>query len=344
MNTQLGLIATMLQNVDEEVTPLQRRLDQLGKTLSYGALALVAVVFVVALINNTEIGGLFTSPLLFFSENARVITEVFIIAVSLAIAAVPEGLPAVVTISLALGMQEMIKRHALIRKLASVETLGSATVICSDKTGTLTQNEMTVTRLWADGKMLEITGTGYAPIGEFRVDGQTVDISQYPAARTVLWLGVLNNDSELEQVEGDEGEKTYRIVGDPTEGALIVAAAKAGAYRHDMKNAYPRENEVPFDSERKRMITVHDVKNPQPGDPSPFYDKQLLDWDVIAMKGAPDVVLNLCTQYQGMDDTPRPLTEEMRRADPGRQRCHDAGCPARAGFCLSPGARRAGRP
>ena len=142
--------------------------------------------------------------------------------------------------------------------------------------------------------------------------GRPVDISRYPAARTVLWLGVLNNDSELEEVEGDEGEKTYRIVGDPTEGALIVAAAKAGAYRHDMKNAYPRESEVPFDSERKRMITVHDVKNPQPGDPSPFYDKQQLDWDVIAVKGAPDVVLGLCTQYQGMDDTPRPLTEEMR--------------------------------
>jgi Ca2+-transporting ATPase len=314
MNTQLGLIATMLQSVEEEVTPLQRRLDQLGKTLSYGALALVAVVFIVALINNTEIGGLFTSPALFFSENARVITEVFIIAVSLAIAAVPEGLPAVVTISLALGMQEMIKRHALIRKLASVETLGSATVICSDKTGTLTQNEMTVTRLWADGKMLEITGTGYAPVGEFREGGQPVDISRYPAARTVLWLGVLNNDSDLEEIEGDEGERTYRIVGDPTEGALIVAAAKAGAYRTDMKKAYPRESEVPFDSERKRMITIHDVKNPQPGDPSPFYDKQQLDWDVIAVKGAPDVVLGLCTQYMGMDDTPRPLTDEMRHS------------------------------
>ena len=121
--------------------------------------------------------------------------------------------------------------------------------------------------------------------------------------------------------------RRYRIVGDPTEGALIVAAAKAGAYRHDMKKAYPRESEVPFDSERKRMITVHDVKNPQPGDPSPFYDKRSLDWDVIAMKGAPDVVLSLCTQYQGMDDTPRPLTEEMRAHDPGCQRCHDPAMP-----------------
>jgi Ca2+-transporting ATPase len=314
MNTQLGLIATMLQNVDEEVTPLQRRLDQLGKSLSYAALVLVTVVFIVALINNTEISGLFSSPALFFSENARVITEVFIIAVSLAIAAVPEGLPAVVTISLALGMQEMIKRHALIRKLASVETLGSATVICSDKTGTLTQNEMTVTRLWADGRMLEISGTGYAPEGEFREAGQAVDIGKYPAARTVLWLGVLNNDSELEELDLEDGEKTYRIVGDPTEGALIVAAAKAGAYRMDLKHAYPRESEVPFDSERKRMVTVHDVKHPDPGDPSPFYDKKMLDWDVIAVKGAPDVVLGLCTHYQALDDTSQPLTEETRRS------------------------------
>ena len=119
---------------------------------------------------------LFTDPLAYFTEYAGEITEVFIIAISLAIAAVPEGLPAVVTISLALGMREMIKRHALIRKLSSVETLGSATVICSDKTGTLTQNEMTVTRLWVDGQFINVTGTGYVPKGEFQVDGKTVDI------------------------------------------------------------------------------------------------------------------------------------------------------------------------
>ncbi|MFH1183774.1 MAG: cation-translocating P-type ATPase [Chloroflexota bacterium] len=313
MNTQLGLIASMLQNVEEEITPLQRRLDQLGRSLSYAALLLVAVVFIVALINNTQIGTLFAAPLLYFSENAREITEVFIIAVSLAIAAVPEGLPAVVTISLALGMREMIRRHALIRKLASVETLGSATVICSDKTGTLTQNEMTVTRLWADGRLLEITGTGYAPLGEFRERGRVIDMAEYPGARTALWLGVLNNDAELEAVDLEEGEKTFRIVGDPTEGALLVAAAKGGAYRVEMKKAYPRESEVPFDSERKRMITVHDVKHPEPGDPSPFYDMNVLDWDVIAMKGAPDVVLGLCSHYQTIKDMAEPLTDDKRR-------------------------------
>jgi Ca2+-transporting ATPase len=312
MHTQLGLIATMLQNVEVEVTPLQRRLDQLGKSLSVAALFLVAIVFIVALINSTNINLLFTNPVTYFSEYVADITEVFIIAISLAIAAVPEGLPAVVTISLALGMREMVKRHALIRKLSSVETLGSATIICSDKTGTLTQNEMTVTRLWVDGQFITVTGTGYVPKGDFLVDGKKVAISEYPAAQTALWLGLLNNDSSLETTGEEDSQKTYRIVGDPTEGSLLVAAAKAGATYVDIKEAYPRENEVPFDSERKRMITVHDVATPRAEDPSPFTDEQHKDWDVIAVKGAPDVVLELCTLYQDMDDTPRPLGTEAR--------------------------------
>jgi P-type Ca2+ transporter type 2C len=312
MRTQLGLIATMLQNVEVEETPLQRRLDQLGKSLSVAALFLVAIVFIVALINYTNINRLFINPLSYLSEYLAEITEVFIIAISLAIAAVPEGLPAVVTISLALGMREMIKRHALIRKLSSVETLGSATIICSDKTGTLTQNEMTVTRLWVDGQFITVTGTGYVPKGDFVVDGRKVTILEYPAAQTALWLGLLNNDSSLETTGEEDLQKTYRIVGDPTEGALLVAAAKAGAIHIDIRDAYPRENEVPFDSERKRMITIHDVATPRAEDPSPFTDEQHKNWDVIAVKGAPDVVLELCTQYQDMDDTPRPLGAETR--------------------------------
>jgi len=313
MRTQLGLIATMLQTVEAEETPLQRRLDQLGKTLSIASLILVAIVFVVALLDYTNINMLFSSPLSYFQTYTREITDVFIIAVSLAIAAVPEGLPAVVTISLALGMREMIRRHALIRKLASVETLGSATVICSDKTGTLTQNEMTVTRLWADGQFIHVTGTGYAPQGEFQVDGKKVDITQYPAILTSLWLGVLNNDADIEITGETQDERTYRIVGDPTEGALLVAAAKAGAFHVDVKQAYPRENEVPFDSERKRMITIHEVSQPRPDDISPFYDSKMKDWEVIAVKGAPDIVLGLCSHYQTMDDKSKPLTEEQRQ-------------------------------
>jgi Ca2+-transporting ATPase len=312
MRTQLGLIASMLQNVETEETPLQRRLDQLGRSLSIGALLLVAVVFIVALINYTEIGQLFTAPLDYLKEYGAEITDVFIIAISLAIAAVPEGLPAVVTIALALGMREMIRRHALIRKLSSVETLGSATVICSDKTGTLTQNEMTVTRMWVEGQFFGITGTGYVPKGEFTVDGKAVDIRQYPAALTALWLGLLNNDAEIEITGETETNPTYRIVGDPTEGALVVAAAKAGAIHVEIDQAYPRESEVPFDSERKRMITVHDVRKPRREDPSPFIDEQHKGWDVVTVKGAPDVVLDLCTQYQDMDNKPRPMTIEAR--------------------------------
>ena len=312
MRTQLGLIATMLQNVETEETPLQRRLDQLGRSLSIGSLILVAVVFIVALFNYTEISGLFSSPLDYLKEFASEITEVFIIAISLAIAAVPEGLPAVVTISLALGMREMVQRHALIRKLSSVETLGSATTICSDKTGTLTQNEMTVTRVWADNQFVHITGTGYAPNGEFQMDGKTVDVTKYPAILSALWLGILNNDATIETTGETESQKTYRIVGDPTEGALLVAAAKAGAIHVDIDEAYPRENEVPFDSERKRMITIHDVRSPKPTDPSPFYDEKHKDWDVIAVKGAPDIVLELCTKYLGMDDKPREMTKEAK--------------------------------
>jgi Ca2+-transporting ATPase len=313
MRTQLGLIAEMLQSVDEEETPLQRRLDQLGKVLSIGSLLLVAVVFIVALINNTVIGDLFTGPLAYFKEFAKEITEVFIIAISLAIAAVPEGLPAVVTISLALGMTEMVKRHALIRKLSSVETLGSATTICSDKTGTLTQNEMTVTRLWADGNFVDVTGTGYAPKGKFQISSKPIDLKKYPAILTTLWVGVLNNDALLETTGESAEEQTYRIVGDPTEGALIVAAAKAGAWHGEVKDAYPRENEVPFDSERKRMITIHSVEKPDPGDLSPFYDNKYKGWNVIAVKGAPDVVLGLCNQHLGIDDKPHKMDDAARQ-------------------------------
>jgi len=308
MKTQLGLIATMLQSVDTEETPLQRRLNELGKTLSIAALILVALVFVVALFYETNLGMLFSAPLNYFGTFAKPITDAFLIAVSLAIAAVPEGLPAVVTISLALGMQEMIRRHALIRKLSSVETLGSATTICSDKTGTLTQNEMTVTRIWADQQMVTVTGTGYSYSGDFVIDGKKVSLAPYPAIQTALWLGVLNNDAEL--AGGDEG---MHIVGDPTEAALIVAAEKAGVAHEELDQAYPRENEVPFDSERKRMITIHEISEPKVEDPSPFKNDTKKNWRVIAVKGAPDVVLQLCNQYQLMNDDHAPLDEAARK-------------------------------
>jgi len=234
-------------------------------------------------------------------------------AVRLAVAAVPEGLPAVVTITLALGMHEMIQRHALIRRLSSVETLGSTTVICSDKTGTLTQNQMTVTRLWVDGINIEVTGSGYEPIGEFRVDGRTISLEDYPASTTALWVAVLANDAQIEVGEDGDGDATPRVVGDPTEAALIVAAAKTGADLDALERAYPRIDEIPFDSARKRMTTIHKIKSPQPEDASPFYDSRLREWEVAAIKGAPDVILDLCTYYQRIDDTSMPLTDEVRK-------------------------------
>jgi len=284
MHTQLGLIATMLQAVEDEETPLQKRLDQLGKTLGIACLIVCAIVFVTGILE----GG---DPL-----------ALFMIAVSLAIAAVPEGLAAIVTITLALGMREMINRHALIRRLSSVETLGSATVICSDKTGTLTQNEMTVTRIWADGKFVSVSGLGYSPEGEFSADGRQVNLDDFPAVRTALWVGALNNDALLEKIEQEDGSHDFNMIGDPTEGSLLVAAHKAGALSASLNQAYPRTDEVPFDSERKRMITIHSVDNPQKSDISPFTEESSKKAHVIAVKGAPDLVLNLCTKYQPIDD------------------------------------------
>jgi Ca2+-transporting ATPase len=294
MRTQIGLIAEMLQSVEREPTPLQRRLDQLGKTLGWACLAVCALVFALGWVEGRD-------PL-----------EMFMIAVSLAIAAVPEGLPAVVTISLALGMREMIKRHALIRRLSSVETLGSTTTICSDKTGTLTQNEMTVTRLWVDGRFLTITGKGHTLTGEFLDGDRRVDLVNYQAALTAMWVGALNNDAEME-ISGASGEEmTYRMVGDPTEGALLVAAAKAGALPRPLNQAYPRVEEVPFDSERKRMITVHHIKDPKPEDISPFDEQKRYPGYVVAVKGAPDMVLDLCSEYQRQDDTHTALDDRHR--------------------------------
>jgi Ca2+-transporting ATPase len=294
MRTQIGLIAEMLQSVEQEETPLQRRLDQLGKTLGWAALIICAIVFSVGWMRGYH-------PL-----------DMFLIAVSLAIAAVPEGLPAVVTISLALGMREMIKRHALIRRLSSVETLGSTTVICSDKTGTLTQNEMTTTSMWVDGHIFTVTGSGYTLQGDFRLNNETVELENYPGALTNLWVAAINNDASLEMSGTSDGEKTYRMVGDPTEGALIVAAQKAGASYRELAAAYPRIQEIPFDSERKRMITIHQIMDPRHEDASPFHDNEDHHHYVVAVKGAPDLVLDLCEYYQRLNDEVSPLDEHQR--------------------------------
>lgn len=209
MRTQVGLIAEMLQAVHQEQTPLQRRLEELGRWLGWAALVICGVVFLVGWLRGQDA------------------LHMFEVAVTLAIAAVPEGLPAVVTIALALGMREMIQRNALIRRLSSVETLGSATVIGSDKTGTLTQNAMTVTDVWVDGRRVSISGTGYVPRGEFSLDGKPLDLSKNDGLGTALWLAALNNDAILEPSGESESQQTLRVIGDPTEAAMLVAAAKA---------------------------------------------------------------------------------------------------------------------
>ncbi|MBC7226469.1 MAG: cation-translocating P-type ATPase [Thermoflexales bacterium] len=287
MQTQLGQIAELIQSYEEEATPLQRRLDQLGRWLGIGALAICGVVFLETLIRDTDLGLLFRAgPAAYFQQYLSMVVELFLTAVSLAIAAVPEGLPAVVTICLALGMREMVRRNALIRRLPAVETLGSATAICSDKTGTLTQNQMTVVRLYVGDMRVDVTGEGYQPSGGFSVDGRPITPPDHPDLMALLRGGLLCSDAQLEK-DGDG----YRMVGDPTEGALVVAAAKAGLWREEVEAQLPRVGEIPFDSERKRMATVHRMD----GRPMRGPEGERPGGYIVYVKGAPDSVLPRCT-------------------------------------------------
>ena len=298
MYTQIGLIAEMLQSYEDEATPLQQKLDQLGKVLGIVALAICGLIFAFGIARDTE-------PLTIFSEGIRsylnnyadTIVGLFMTAVSLAIAAVPEGLPAVVTICLALGMQRMIHRHSLIRKLPAVETLGCATVICSDKTGTLTQNEMVVVQAWAGGKILQVTGEGYNPDGKF-IHNRDVFEPQADAGTSLLMHGaLLCNDATLERSGEEAGQRTWRMVGDPTEGALVVAAAKAGLWRDKAEQILPRISEIPFDSERKRMTTIHCLADDQASSFITRDDRRDGSPLVAFVKGAPDILLEHCDRF-----------------------------------------------
>lgn len=310
MNTQIGLIAGMLQSYEEEETPLQKKLDDLAKVLGIGCLAICAIVFIYGLIRDTHIGTIFKDGLVaYFSAEKHDIIELFMTAVSLAIAAVPEGLPAVVTICLALGMQRMIKRHALIRKLPAVETLGCATVICSDKTGTLTQNEMTIVQGWTGGLRFRVSGEGYSPKGEFFIDGQQITPFDHKDLSLLLYGSLLCNDAKLEEKEEEKEEKTWRIIGDPTEGAMVVLAAKAGLKKEQIESYLPRVMEVPFDSERKRMTTIHKLERDKLPNKNPL---SFLPDTIAFVKGAPDIILNLCNSMME-EGKISPLTEEKKQ-------------------------------
>jgi len=317
MHTQIGLIAEMIQSYEEEATPLQQKLDQLGRWLGIVSLAICGAIFVFGIVRDTEPMMVFTRGIqAYLAAHQKDIIGLFMTAVSLAIAAVPEGLPAVVTICLALGMQRMVSRHALIRKLPAVETLGCATVICSDKTGTLTQNEMTVVRGWAGGRSFQITGEGYNPSGQFLQDDQAFGPHTDLALSLLLHGVLLCNDARLEQSGEEAGQRTWRMVGDPTEGALVVAAAKAGLWRQDTEKVFPRVLEVPFDSERKRMATIHriEMQDGQVTDPAICHLSGLLDHSgaVAFIKGAPDMMLEHCDRIL-VDGVVCPLTEGKRQ-------------------------------
>jgi Ca2+-transporting ATPase len=265
--TELGRIATLVSGLEEEKTPLQERLESLGKGLALMVLAVCVIVFAAGALRGAPLGDLFLT------------------AVSLAVAAIPEGLPAVVTIVLALGTQRMVHRNAIVRRLRAVEALGSTTVICTDKTGTLTVNAMTVRRFLVGETTGTVTGEGYGPEGEFEPNPEDL--------RLLLEIAALCNDARLVERDG-----VWQVQGDPTEGALLTAAAKAGIERAGLEQEWPRRAEVPFDSSRKRMSTIHEARGG-------FFR--------VCVKGAPDVLLRHCGRRLRAGDV-EPLDDAAREA------------------------------
>ncbi len=256
MSTEFGKIAGMLQGVEEARTPLQVSLDRFGKLMAISLLAVSALVVVLVFVR-LQLGVL----------------EMLIWGVSLAVVVVPESLPVIVTVTLAFGVYRMAQKHALVRKLHAVETLGCTTFICSDKTGTLTQNQMTVRKLYTDGQVIDVSGTGYEPKGEFRRNGDIIVPGEASSLQKLLQISALCNDASL--VSTDD---TWSIRGDPTEGALIVLAAKAALDRASLAESFSRVAEIPFSSERKMMTTVH--QTPEGG--------------LAFSKGALEVILEAC--------------------------------------------------
>ena len=266
MGTEFGKIAEMVQAAQEEISPLQRKLDKFAKKIAKVVVAVVMVIFALEIFEAVAQGQFAISKF----------TDALLSSISLAISAVPEGLPAIVTVALALGAREFARRNAIVRKLSSAESLGAVTVICSDKTGTITKGEMTVRQIYANGKFTEVTGVGYEPKGECKIDTDA-DLKPDRDAELLLKIGALCNNAQLRRRENDG---CWEIFGDPTEGALIVSAAKAGIGREELDTDYPRIREIPFTSERKRMTTLN--KTPQ---------NEIMAY----VKGAPETILEKST-------------------------------------------------
>ena len=271
-DTEIGHIATSLDSVEDKETPLQRQLKELSKKLAILVIIVCILVFVV---------GYFRSNMTWL--------ENFMVAVSLAVAAIPEGLTAVVTIVLSIGMNRMVERKAIVKNLVSVETLGSTTAICSDKTGTLTQNEMTITKVFTDFKEFDVAGSGYTPEGDITLEGET--IADHDQIKLLMTVASLSNDANLIERNG-----LYEITGDPTEGAMLTLAEKWGIVQEDLNEAHPRIDEIPFDSDRKMMTTFHEM-----------------DGTYYAMtKGAPDIMINNSSKIM-IDGKLEDFTEDMKR-------------------------------
>lgn len=292
MSTEMGKIADMIQRTEEAETPLQRRLEQLGKLLIVIAILLTIMVVVAGLMHGQPMYGMFLA------------------GVSLAVAAIPEGLPAIVTIALALGVQRMIRRRAIVRKLPSVETLGCASIICSDKTGTLTQNQMTVTRLWIGGRTIDVSGEGYEPVGQLLEAGRSVEGRSDAAVRRLCQVAALCNNADLARQPNEEAalkrkpskedsdteNMDWKIKGDPTEGALLVLAAKAGHPQRSLETLFQRTQEYPFDPVRKRMSVIVAHQGGR----------------LLLTKGASDLLVERC-EYVLWGNQVTPFTPSLRQ-------------------------------
>jgi len=277
MKTEIGKIASLIKETEKAETPIQKRTKDLSKKLGLFALLASGLVLAISLLRGLEL------------------YEKFLFALAVAVSAIPEGLPAVMTITLAVGVNRMAKRNAVIRKLQAVDTLGSATAICTDKTGTLTTNQMTVQKIFVDNKIVNVTGAGYAPEGHFEVDGNTIDPATNETLNLLLHTAALCNDSRLRQHEVKEGFR-WEIYGDPTEGALVVVAAKAKLEKHELEEKFPRVDEIPFNPKDRYMATFHKTSE---GHLS------------VYVKGAPETILEMCSQTME-DGKTKKLTEQRK--------------------------------
>lgn len=275
MKTEIGKIASIIKETEKAETPIQKRTADLTKKLALLAIFASAIVLLISLIRGFE----------FF--------EGFLFVLAMAVSAIPEGLPIVITITLAIGVHRMAKRNAIIRNLQAVDTLGSVTVICTDKTGTLTTNQMTVKKIFVNDKVINVTGVGFTPEGSFELDGSIIDAKENNALNLLLQVGALCNNARLMEHKLD-GESRWEIYGDPTEGSIVVAAAKAGLHKDELDEKYPRVDEIPFDPEKRYMVTFHRIT-----------EETLL----VCMKGAPETVLEFCSSFIE-DDQIKDLTKD----------------------------------